>query len=71
MRYYLKKIEINSNNKNIIHNLNNKTFNSFFDDYLAELNSIKKNKELMNLESELIKNPNQDMYNRYISLKNS
>ena len=66
-----KKIEINSNNKNIIHNLNNKTFNSFFDDYLAELNSIKKNKELMNLESELVKNPNQDMYNRYISLKNS
>ena len=41
------------------------------EDYLAELNLFKKNKELSSMESELVKNPSQDMYDRYISLKNS
>ena len=60
-----------ANNKSIINNLDQNSFNSFFEDYLVELNLFKKNKELSNLESELVKNPSQDMYDRYILLKNS
>ena len=67
----LKKINMYANNKSIIGNLDQDSFNSFFEDYLAELNLSKKNKELSNLESELVKNPDQDIYDRYISLKNS
>ena len=67
----LKKISMYANNKSVISNLNEESFNSFFEDYFAEINLCKKNKELLSLESELVKNPNEDMYNRYISLKNS
>ena len=67
----LKKINMYANNKSIINNLDQNSFNSFFEDYLVELNLFKKNKELSNLESELVKNPSQDMYDRYILLKNS
>ena len=67
----LKKINMYANNKSIINNLDQNSFSSFFEDYLAELHLFKKNKELSNLESELVKNPSQDMYDRYISLKNS
>ena len=67
----LKKINMYANNKSVINNLDENSFSSFFEDYLVELNLLKKNKELLNLESELVKNPNQDMYDRYISLKNS
>ena len=67
----LKKISMYANNKSVISSLNEESFNSFFEDYFAEINLCKKNKELLSLESELIKNPNEDMYNRYISLKNS
>ena len=67
----LKKINMYANNKSIISNLDQDSFNSFFEDYLVELNLSKKNKELSNLESELVKNPDQDIYDRYISLKNS
>ncbi len=67
----LKKINKYANNKSIINNLTEISFNSFFDDYLIELNLSKKNKELSYLESELVKNPSQDMYDRYILLKNS
>ena len=63
----LKKINMYANNKSIINNLDQNSFSSFFEDYLAELNLFKKNKELSNLESELVKNPSQDMYDRYIS----
>ncbi len=66
----IKKIDMNANNISIIHNLNEDTFNSFFDDYLIELNLLNKNKELTSLESEMTKNLNEDNYNRYISLKN-
>ena len=67
----LKKISMYANNKSVISSLNEESFNSFFEDYFAEINLCKKNKELLSLESELVKNPNEDMYNRYISLKNS
>jgi len=67
----LKKISMYANNKSVISNLNEESFDSFFEDYFAEINLCKKNKELLSLESELVKNPNEDMYNRYISLKNS
>ena len=67
----LKKISMYANNKSVISNLNEGSFDSFFEDYFAEINLCKKNKELLSLESELVKNPNEDMYNRYISLKNS
>ena len=60
-----------ANNKSIINNLDQNSFSSFFEDYLSELNLFKKNKELSKLESDLVKNLNQDMYDRYISLKNS
>ena len=67
----LKKINMYANNKSIINNLDQNSFSSFFEDYLSELNLFKKNKELSKLESDLVKNLNQDMYDRYISLKNS
>ena len=67
----LKKINMYANNKSIINNLDQNSFSSFFEDYLAELHLFKKNKELSSMESELVKNPSQDMYDRYISLKNS
>ena len=67
----LKKINMYANNKSIISNLNAETFSSFMEDFVAELNLLKKNKELTSIESELAKNPNDITYDRYISLKNS
>ena len=67
----LKKINMYANNKSIISNLNEDTFSSFMEDFVAELNLLKKNKELTSIESELAKNPNDITYDRYISLKNS
>ena len=52
-------------------NLNKESFNSFYNDYLDELSLIKKNKKLSSLESELAKNPDEAIYERYIALKNS
>ena len=60
-----------ANNKSIISNLNEEMFASFMEDFVAELNLLKKNKELTSIESELSKNPNDITYDRYISLKNS
>ena len=67
----LKKINMYANNKSIISNLNEETFSSFMEDFVAELSLLKKNKELTSIESELAKNPNDITYDRYISLKNS
>ena len=67
----LKKINMYANNKSIISNLNEDTFSSFMEDFVAELSLLKKNKELTSIESELAKNPNDITYDRYISLKNS
>ena len=67
----LKKINMYANNKSIISNLNEEMFASFMEDFVAELNLLKKNKELTSIESELAKNPNDITYDRYISLKNS
>ena len=67
----IKKIDMYSNNKGIIMNLNKESFNSFYNDYLDELSLIKKNKKLSSLESELAKNPDEAIYERYIALKNS
>ena len=67
----IKKIDMYSNNKGIIINLNKESFNSFYNDYLDELSLIKKNKKLSSLESELAKNPDEAIYERYIALKNS
>ena len=67
----IKKIDMYSNNKGIIINLNKESFNSFYNDYLDELSLIKKNKKLSSLESELAQNPDEAIYERYIALKNS
>ena len=67
----IKKIDMYSNNKGIIMNLNKESFNSFYNDYLDELSLIKKNKKLSSLESELAKNPDEAIYERSIALKNS
>ena len=67
----LKKINMYANNNSIISNLNEDTFSSFMEDFVAELSLLKKNKELTSIESELAKNPNDITYDRYISLKNS
>ena len=67
----IKKIDMYANNKGIIINLNKESFNSFYNDYLDELSLIKKNKKLSSLESELAKNPDEVIYERYIALKNS
>ncbi|MEK9732708.1 MAG: DNA primase [Pelagibacteraceae bacterium] len=67
----IKKIDMYSNNKGIIMNLNKESFNSFYNDYLDELSLIKKKKKLSSLESELAKNPDEAIYERYIALKNS
>ena len=44
---------------------------TFFNDYVDELNVAKKNKQISSLESELLKNPDEASYNQYLSLKNS
>ena len=67
----IKKIEMYSNNKSIISNLEEEAYSNFFDDYLNELNLIKKNKQISSFESELLKNPDETSYNHYLFLKNS
>lgn len=67
----IKKIELNSNNKSILNNINEEIFNRIFDDYIVELKLHNKDKELSTLELEMSKNLNEDTYNRYITLKNS
>jgi len=66
-----KKIDMYSNNKSIIVNLNEESYSNFFNDYVDELNVAKKNKHISSLESELLKNPDEASYNQYLSLKNS
>ncbi|WP_440696392.1 toprim domain-containing protein, partial [Candidatus Pelagibacter sp. HIMB109] len=68
---FIKKIEMYSNNKSIIVNLNEESYSNFFNDYVEELNVAKKNKQISSLESELLKNPDEASYNQYLSLKNS
>ena len=68
---FIKKIEMYSNNKSIIVNLNEESYSNFFNDYVDELNVAKKNKQISSLESELLKNPDEASYNQYLSLKNS
>ena len=68
---FIKKIEMYSNNKSIIVNLNDESYSNFFNDYVDELNIAKKNKQISSLESELLKNPDEASYNQYLSLKNS
>ena len=68
---FIKKIEMYSNNKSIIVNLNEESYLNFFNDYVDELNVVKKNKQISSLESELLKNPDEASYNQYLSLKNS
>ena len=68
---FVKKIEMYSNNKSIIVNLNEESYSNFFNDYVDELNVAKKNKQISSLESELLKNPDEASYNQYLSLKNS
>ena len=68
---FIKKIEMYSNNKSIIANLNEESYSNFFNDYVEELNVAKKNKQISSLESELLKNPDEASYNQYLSLKNS
>ncbi|MBL60730.1 MAG: DNA primase [Candidatus Pelagibacter sp.] len=67
----IKKIELNSNNKSILNNINEEIFNRIFDDYIVEVKLHNKDKELSTLELEMSKNLNEDTYNRYITLKNS
>ena len=66
-----KKIDMYSNNKSIIANLNEESYSNFYNDYVDELNIIKKNQQVSSLESELLKNPSEASYNQYLSLKNS
>ena len=67
----IKKIDMYSNNKSIIANLNEESYSNFYNDYVDELNIIKKNQQVLSLESELLKNPSEASYNQYLSLKNS
>ena len=67
----IKKIDMYSNNKSIIANLNEESYSNFYNDYVDELNIIKKNQQVSSLESELLKNPSEASYNQYLSLKNS
>jgi len=67
----IKKIDMYSNNKSIITNLNEDSYSNFYNDYVDELNIIKKNQQVSSLESELLKNPSEASYNQYLSLKNS
>jgi DNA primase len=67
----ISKIENYSNNKEILSSMDPSAFEDFFNDYLAQLFSFKKDKELMAIEAELSKNPSESVYNKYLSLKNS
>ena len=67
----IKKIDMYSNNKSIIANLNEESYSNFYNDYVDELNIIKKKQQVSSLESELLKNPSEASYNQYLSLKNS
>lgn len=67
----ISKIENYSNNKEILSSMDPSAYEDFFNDYLAQLFSFKKDKELMAIEAELSKNPSESVYNKYLSLKNS
>lgn len=67
----INKIQMFANNKEVLNNISQDSCTAIIDDYLNQMISYQKEKELTVIEAELAKNPSDSAYNRYLSLKNS